>query len=86
MADFIELAYLVAAVLFIVGLKRLASPATARNGNFLSAVGMLIAIVATLFYQGILRFEYIIAGMISWSFPAAIILPENVTPPMRVLA
>jgi len=62
MADFIELAYLVAAVLFIVGLKRLASPATARNGNFLSAVGMLIAIVATLFDRQIVSFQWIVVG------------------------
>ena len=38
-----QLGYLVAAVLFIVGLKRLNTPATARSGNRLSAVGMLLA-------------------------------------------
>jgi H+-translocating NAD(P) transhydrogenase subunit beta len=62
MAGFIELAYLVAASLFIIGLKRLAAPATARQGNFLSAVGMLIAIVATLFDQQILSFQWIVVG------------------------
>ena len=44
----IDLSYLIAAVLFIVGLKKLSSPATARAGNFLAACGMLIAILATL--------------------------------------
>jgi NAD/NADP transhydrogenase beta subunit len=44
----IEIAYLVAAVLFIVGLKQLSSPKGARNGNFIAAVGMVIALVATL--------------------------------------
>ncbi|MEE8243326.1 MAG: NAD(P)(+) transhydrogenase (Re/Si-specific) subunit beta, partial [candidate division NC10 bacterium] len=62
MTGFIELAYLVAASLFIIGLKRLAAPATARQGNLLSAVGMLIAIVATLFDQQILSFQWIVVG------------------------
>jgi NAD(P) transhydrogenase subunit beta len=43
--------YLVAAICFIVGLKRLSSPATAARGNQISAVGMLIAIVVTLLDQ-----------------------------------
>src|SRR6202521_2612112 len=44
----IQIAYLVAAVLFIVGLKQLSSPKGARNGNFIAAVGMVIALAATL--------------------------------------
>jgi NAD(P) transhydrogenase subunit beta len=44
----IALAYLVAAVLFILGLKQLSSPRGARNGNFTAALGMVIALVATL--------------------------------------
>ena len=40
--------YLVATVLFIVGLRRLSHPATARSGNQLAAGGMLIAVVVTL--------------------------------------
>jgi len=44
----IAIAYLVAAVLFILGLKQLSSPKGARNGNFTAAAGMVIAIVATL--------------------------------------
>jgi len=44
----IALAYLVAAVLFILGLKQLSSPKGARNGNFTAAAGMVIALVATL--------------------------------------
>ncbi|MGH7530093.1 MAG: NAD(P)(+) transhydrogenase (Re/Si-specific) subunit beta, partial [Gemmatimonadales bacterium] len=59
-----QLAYLVAAVLFIVGLKRLSHPATARGGNTISAVGMLIAIVTTLFDQQILSFELIALGAV----------------------
>ncbi|MFI5281703.1 MAG: NAD(P)(+) transhydrogenase (Re/Si-specific) subunit beta [Candidatus Dormibacterales bacterium] len=44
----IALAYLAAAVLFILGLKQLSSPKGARNGNFTAAVGMVIALGATL--------------------------------------
>ena len=60
----INLAYIVAAVLFVFGLKQLGSPATARRGNFLSATGMLIAIVATLFEQVKLPWENIIGAII----------------------
>jgi NAD(P) transhydrogenase subunit beta len=50
----VKLAYLVASVLFIIGIKMLNKPATARKGNQLSALGMLIAIVATMFQLDIL--------------------------------
>ena len=43
----IALAYLVAAVLFILGLKQLSSPKGARNGNFIAALGMVVALAAT---------------------------------------
>jgi NAD(P) transhydrogenase subunit beta len=58
----INLAYVVASVLFIYGLKMLSSPATARNGNFVSAVGMLIAVVATLFYKTAIGWQEIAIG------------------------
>jgi len=54
--------YLVAAVLFIIGLKRLSSPVTARNGNLISGVGMLIAILVTLRDHGVLSYEAILVG------------------------
>ena len=44
----IHAAYLLAAILFIVGIKQLSSPKAARNGNLLAAVGMGIALIATL--------------------------------------
>jgi H+-translocating NAD(P) transhydrogenase subunit beta len=46
--DAIQVAYLACAVAFIVGLRRLSRPDTARSGNRIAAVGMLAAIVATL--------------------------------------
>ena len=48
MTTVIALAYLIAAVLFILGLKQLSSPKSARNGNFTAAAGMIIALVATI--------------------------------------
>ena len=59
-----NLAYIVSAILFIFGLKRLGSPATARQGNLLSSVGMLIAVVAGLTAEGIVDFKLIAAGML----------------------
>ncbi len=59
----ITLAYLVAAALFIFGLKALSSPRTARGGNRLAAIGMLIAIVAALFEEQILNPVELIAGL-----------------------
>ena len=63
MSALINLAYLVAASLFIVGLKRLSSPATARRGNQLAAVGMLIAVVATLLTGRIISPGLLVAGL-----------------------
>ena len=59
----IEFAYIVSAVFFIFGIKMLGRAETARRGNMLSSVGMLIAVVATLLYAG-LDYTWIIAGML----------------------
>jgi NAD(P) transhydrogenase subunit beta len=59
----IEITYLVSAILFVVGLKRLQSPATARRGNQLAAVAMLLAIVATLVDTQILSWTGILVGV-----------------------
>ena len=73
MSALMELAYLLAAVFFIVGLKWLSSPATARNGNALASVGMLIAIVVTLFEQRIVSFSGILIGIIIGASVGAIL-------------
>ena len=52
--------YILAAALFIFGLKNLGSPATAVRGNLLSAIGMAIAVIATLFSHEILEFQWIL--------------------------
>ena len=56
--------YLIAASLFIFGLKRLNSPVTARSGNSMSAIGMLVAVVLTLLHSGIVDYTVIIAGLL----------------------
>ncbi|MFN4194986.1 MAG: NAD(P)(+) transhydrogenase (Re/Si-specific) subunit beta, partial [Thermosynechococcus sp.] len=58
-----ELSYLGAAALFILGLKKLGSPATARQGNRLAALGMLIAIVVTLLDRQIISYTGILAAI-----------------------
>jgi len=60
----INLAYLVASVLFIVGLKGLSHPRKAVRGNLLGALGMLIAIVVTLLDKSIVSYKLIFAGFI----------------------
>jgi len=47
LATVIRLVYVLAAALFVLGLHQMNSPATARDGNRLSALGMAIAVVAT---------------------------------------
>jgi NAD(P) transhydrogenase subunit beta len=60
----IQSAYLLAAVLFILGLRNLSSAKTAVRGNQLAAIGMLIAIVATLVDQDVVSYEWVIAGIV----------------------
>jgi len=59
----INFVYVLSAALFIFGLKMLSSPATARRGNLISALGMLIAISVTLLAQG-LDYRWVLAGML----------------------
>ena len=68
----IQLTYLVAASLFIIGLKKLGSPATARNGNLLASVGMLLAVIATLLDRQVLNYQMILLGLAIGSAVGAI--------------
>ena len=61
--NLILIAYIISAILFIIGIKRLGKVDTARQGNFLSAVGMLIAIIATLFMMDAIPLEWVITGI-----------------------
>lgn len=60
----IHLAYFIASLLFILGLKGLGHPDTARRGVNLAGLGMLVAIVGTLLHQDILTYQWIIAGIV----------------------
>jgi len=82
-AFLIQGAYLTASVLFILGLKGLSSPETARRGNLLAAMGMLLAIVGTLFHKDIISYEWIIVGMVIGSAigaAMAIFMPMTAMP------
>ena len=68
-----NLFYLIAATCFIIGLKRLSHPKTARSGNIIAAVGMLIAIVATLVSSDILDLRLIAIGLIIGSTIGALV-------------
>jgi NAD(P) transhydrogenase subunit beta len=57
-------AYLIAAVCFILALKGLAHPRTAVRGNLTGAVGMLIAVVATLLHREVVSFELLLIGVV----------------------
>ena len=84
----VQLAYLVAAVLFILGLHNLSSPRTAPRGNMLAAVGMLIAVVATLLVQEVVDYTVILAGLVVGSaigLPLALRIQMTAMPQMVAL-
>ena len=62
--DYTNIFYVLASVLFILGIKKLSHPKTARNGNFLSALGMFVAIISTLIASDNIDLQMIMIGMI----------------------
>jgi NAD(P) transhydrogenase subunit beta len=60
----IEIAYIIAAALFILSLKWLSSPTTARRGVFAGEAGMLLAIAGTLFHHGIVDYKWIAIALV----------------------
>jgi H+-translocating NAD(P) transhydrogenase subunit beta len=62
--NFTKAAYIVAVILFVLGLRRLSHPTTARSGNIVAAIGMAIAILATLFSRGVTGVWLIILGIV----------------------
>ncbi len=59
----INFAYIVASILFIFGLKMLGRQSTARRGNLISSLGMLLAVVVTLFAQEVVSYQWILVGL-----------------------
>jgi len=60
----INAAYIVASILFVLGLKMLGRQTTARRGNLFSSIGMLIAIVVTLLDNQVIHYNWIIVGLV----------------------
>jgi len=56
--------YVFSSVLFIIGIKRLSHPKTARSGNFIASLGMLIAIITTLVSNSIVNLELVAVGIV----------------------
>jgi NAD(P) transhydrogenase subunit beta len=82
-ALFTQVTYLAASVLFILGLRGLTKPDSARRGMQLAALGMLLAIVGTLLKQEIVRYEWIVAGLALGSligYPLGMYVPMTAMP------
>ncbi|MGO9831323.1 MAG: NAD(P)(+) transhydrogenase (Re/Si-specific) subunit beta [Myxococcaceae bacterium] len=79
----IQAIYLASSILFILGLKSLTRPEHARRGMQQAAVGMLLAIVGTLFQQDIVRFDWIAGGLILGTvigYPLGMFVPMTAMP------
>jgi NAD(P) transhydrogenase subunit beta len=80
---FIQAAYLASSVLFILGLRSLTKTDEARRGMNLAALGMLLAIVGTLVHQDIVRYDWIIAGLVVGTligYPMGMFVPMTAMP------
>jgi NAD(P) transhydrogenase subunit beta len=86
---FIELSYIVASVLFILGLRGLSHPESARRGMHLAELGMLLAIIGTLVNREIVSYEWILAGLLVGSaigVPMGLMVPMTAMPQRTALS
>jgi NAD(P) transhydrogenase subunit beta len=86
---FIELSYIVASILFILGLRGLSHPDTARRGMHLAEIGMLLAIIGTLVNREIVSYEWILAGLLIGSaigVPMGLMVPMTAMPQRTALS
>jgi NAD(P) transhydrogenase subunit beta len=84
----VNLAYVAAAVLFIIGIRRLSSPRTARTGNWIAAVGMVVAVVFTLTLSEVDRYVFVAAAIavgVVVGVPAARLVRMTAMPQMVAL-
>ena len=79
---FTEFSYIVASVLFILGLRGLSHPESARRGMHLAEIGMLLAIIGTLVNHEIVSYEWILVGLV---IGCAIGLPMGLMVPMTAM-
>src|SRR5919205_162346 len=80
---FTQVTYLAASVLFILGLKSLTRPDSARRGMQQAALGMLLAIIGTLVQHEIVRYDWIIAGLLLGTvigIPIGLLVPMTAMP------
>ena len=85
----LQLFYLLSAILFVLGLRGLSHPRTARRGMFLAELGMLLAIVGTLFHHEILGYRWIVAGLVLGTVvgvPLALWIPMTAVPQRTALS
>jgi NAD(P) transhydrogenase subunit beta len=82
-ALFVQVAYIAASAAFILGLRGLTKPDTARRGMQLAAAGMLLAIIGTLLNHEIITYEFIIIGLVVGSvigLPMGLLVPMTAMP------
>src|SRR5438270_2956766 len=83
MGSFVHYIYIVSAALFILSLKWMNSPATARRGVFAGEIGMLMAVIGTLVAHDIFNWQWILAAFLIGSaigIPIAYIMPMTAVP------
>ena len=86
---YVTLLYVVAAALFVLALKWMSSPATARRGVFAGEIGMLLAVVGTLMHFRVVSFEWIMIGFLIGSaagVPLAYLMPMTAVPQRTALS
>src|SRR6266850_6515181 len=85
----IQISYLIAAGLFILSLKWMSSPATARRGVQAGEIGMLLAIVGTLLRHEVISYQWIVGGFLLGSavgVPLAYLMPMTAVPQRTALS
>src|SRR5712664_4418470 len=87
--DLLQLFYLLSAILFVMGLRGLSHPKTARRGMFLAELGMLLAIIGSLLHHEIIDYRWIAAGLVlgtAIGVPMAMWIPMTAVPQRTALS
>src|SRR4051812_34739923 len=89
MAQFTNYIYILSAALFVVSLKWMNSPATARRGVFAGEIGMLLAVTGTLLAHEVFNWQWILAAFFigaAIGIPIAYIMPMTAVPPRTAMS